>query len=350
MANMEMEECVVCLAPLLPNPATTACGHTFHREPCLRELLGQPSPRCPICRADLPRHLPSVNVVLRDALAKVNACGGGESGQRVVSIPSALPPTMPVRGAVGTALGSLLADMEARVASVAQQVPARNLRGVGDEQTPLLIAEVDPAPTAPPPPAEPAQKRLGLHFADTTAPRNETEFRFEFWLFICGVLGAGVEFMFACFFLANKEHYPGPLSLAVAEISCIVCYVLCVSVGLLHLLGYIPSSFFAVSQFCVFGLFNYVHCIPAWVQWDQCKHSSTYQCRIIGGLAIFSLFPFCFFLLAAFPVSRNSLLDEELADPMDHRANLPPGVSVHRREGETRVYYVVNGKAQWERP
>jgi len=62
-------ECAICMEPLnLYAPATTQCGHTFHREPCLRDALAR-SLNCPLCRAQLPRDLPAVNVTLRDALA-----------------------------------------------------------------------------------------------------------------------------------------------------------------------------------------------------------------------------------------------------------------------------------------
>jgi serine/threonine protein kinase len=67
-------ECAICLDRLsLHDPSTTPCGHTFHREPCLRELLRAARPECPLCRAALPRDLPAPNVALREALAQAEA-------------------------------------------------------------------------------------------------------------------------------------------------------------------------------------------------------------------------------------------------------------------------------------
>jgi hypothetical protein len=77
--------CSICLDLLrLHDPATTPCGHTFHREPCLRTLLQQARPECPLCRAALPRELPAVSVVLRDALAAAGAAPPARAPLRAV--------------------------------------------------------------------------------------------------------------------------------------------------------------------------------------------------------------------------------------------------------------------------
>ena len=78
-------ECPLCLELLyLHPPATTQCGHTFHREPCLRDALAQ-SPLCPLCRARMPPDLPAVNVTLRDALALAQAARSARVPLRAVN-------------------------------------------------------------------------------------------------------------------------------------------------------------------------------------------------------------------------------------------------------------------------
>ncbi len=98
-------ECSICLDLLrLHDPATTPCGHTFHREPCLRALLQQARPECPLCRAALdPRELPAVSVVLRDALAAAGAAPPARAPLRAVdpALLAALPAPLLGEGSYG---------------------------------------------------------------------------------------------------------------------------------------------------------------------------------------------------------------------------------------------------------
>ncbi len=67
--------CGICLSSFTDDgvvPTTTPCGHSYCVA-CITDWLRRnpADPRCPACRASIPRAPPAANVALRDALAVI---------------------------------------------------------------------------------------------------------------------------------------------------------------------------------------------------------------------------------------------------------------------------------------
>ena len=63
------EECAICLQPLLARgqTKTLACGHTFHRAPCLQNWFRR-SRCCPVCREPWKEHSPVGRPLVRSLI------------------------------------------------------------------------------------------------------------------------------------------------------------------------------------------------------------------------------------------------------------------------------------------
>lgn len=61
-------ECGICLHTMA-QPCTIACGHTFDRACLVRAFAA--SRCCPVCRKEVSRQLPSINVLMRNLAVKL---------------------------------------------------------------------------------------------------------------------------------------------------------------------------------------------------------------------------------------------------------------------------------------